>query len=104
MKPLVSSRADDPDAEDAIEKFVVTLGERIDALQDSEAGGDLSELAERAGALATMASDLGYEPLAQVALALAYACQSTDAQAAHKHTVEATELAARIRRGHHTSA
>ena len=103
-KPLYSTRADDPEVEERIDRFVVTLGETVDDLQDAEAAGSLEDLAERARALAASAEELGYAPLTEVAARIVAACGERNPEAARKGVVEATELAQRIRRGHRSAA
>lgn len=102
--PLRSLRAEDPSVEEEIDRFVVHLGERVDALQDAEAEGDLRALEKCARELARQAERLGYPPLTAAALDVVRGCREAAPEAAHKHVVEVTELAKRIRRGHHSAA
>ena len=103
-KPLLSSRADEPDVEQRIDAFVVGLGETVDALQDAEAAGDFQLLRERAARLAAEALPLGYAPMAEAASRVAEACAQLDPDVAHKAVSDVTELAQRIRRGHRSAA
>ena len=102
--PLVSTRADDPDVEERIDAFVVTLGEAVDHLQDAEAEGDAGRLEKRAHALAEEARACGYPPLEEAARRVATAAREASPEAAHKHVAEVTALAQRIRRGHRSAA
>ena len=54
----------DDDSLVRLDAFVVALGESIDAIQDSEHGGQLEEAAKRAADLARDARSLGLPPLA----------------------------------------
>ena len=103
-KPLVSTRADDPEVEERIEAFVVGLGETVDALQDAQSGEDWELLAQRAGTLAAKARELGYPPVAAAADRVLTAASTRDPEAAHKAVIEVTELAGRVRRGHRSAA
>lgn len=103
-KPLVSTRADDPEVEERIDAFVVTLGETVDHIQDAEAEGDAARLEKRALALAEEAGLLGYPPMEEAARRVATAAREAAPEAAHKHVAEVTALAQRIRRGHHSAA
>jgi hypothetical protein len=100
LRPLHSSRADDPRLADAIAGFAVGVAERIDHLQDADRGGDLARLAILAGDLARDAGALGYESLAEAAHAVARAARSEKADEAHARLRDATELAQRVRLGH----
>lgn len=103
-KPLVSTRADDPELEERLDAFVVGLGERVDALQDAEAAGNHALLARLARDLANVAEELGYPPMGEVAMRVAAAGREGSPEATHKAVFELTELAQRIRRGHRSSA
>jgi len=102
--PLRSSREDDPDLELRIDVFVLQLGEIVDALQDAEASGKLSDLASLAGELVARCNELGYELLADVSLRIAEACEDGSPDAARKGVVDFTELSKRVRRGHRSAA
>jgi hypothetical protein len=103
-KPLYSTRANEPEAEDRIDAFVVGLGETVDALQDAEAAGDFRLLRERASRLAADALALGYAPMAAAAERIAEGCDARDPALTHKAVAGVTELAQRIRRGHRSAA
>lgn len=100
LRPLYSSRADDPELCEALDAFVVSLAERIDLLQDTEAASSLKDLASRAHALAGEARGLGYDSFADVADLVGAASEAADAAEARKQLVELTELSQRIRLGH----
>jgi hypothetical protein len=103
-KPLLSTRAEEPEVEERIDAFVVGLGETVDALQDAEAAGDFALLRERALRLAADALPLGYAPMAEAAGRVAEACGQRAPELAHKAVADVTALAQRIRRGHRSAA
>ena len=98
--PIRSSLADDPTAEESIERFVISLAERIDALQDAESRGELGRLAVQTRALVIDAEDRGFDALARGAEMLVERCREDDGDGAHKQLVELTAIAHRIRLGH----
>ena len=98
--PIRSRLADDPSVGDAIDAFVVHLAERVDALQDCELRGALSQLSEGAEALVAEAAELGFETLSEVARSVQEACARDAAADARKALEELTEMARRIRLGH----
>lgn len=100
LRPIFSSRANDPEYAEAIEAFVVGLAERIDDLQDAQARGDADLLATIARRLVVDAERLGYSYLAACAGQIEAAAQGENAEAARKSVVEATQVAQRIRLGH----
>lgn len=100
IRPIYSTRADDPDLTDAIEAFVIGLAERIDHLQDAEGDGRLSRLAELAADLARESATLGYEGLGDIARAVAEAARNRKADGARSQVTELTDVAQRVRLGH----
>jgi len=104
LEPIHSSRADDPEAGDAIHAFVVGLAERIDALQDGEIAGDVDTVSGLARDLGALAGVLGFEPLAASAARLVERCDEADADGLHKAVVDVTEIAQRVRQGHRGAA
>jgi hypothetical protein len=103
-KPLVSTRADDPEIEERLDAFVLGLGETVDTLQDAEAAGAHALLEGLARDLAVLAEELGYPLMAQGARRVAAASRERSPEAAHKAVSGLTELAQRIRRGHRSAA
>lgn len=99
-RPIHSALGEDPSQTAVIEAFVIGLAERIDELQDCEAQGTLSRLAERAAALAGDALRIGYKPLAEWAEAVQRAATERNAQDTRKALLELTEVAYRVRLGH----
>jgi hypothetical protein len=98
--PIHSTLADDPTAEESIERFVISLAERIDALQDAESRGELGRLAVQARALVIDAEARGFDVLARGAEMLVERCREDDDDGAHKQLVELTAIARRVRLGH----
>jgi hypothetical protein len=103
-KPIVSTRAEDPEYDDLIDRFVVALGERVDAFQDAVSAGDRLALRALAEALAREAGELGYPALVAAAERVRGACGEPGAEAARKAVVDLTELSQRVRRGHRSAA
>jgi hypothetical protein len=86
-----------------LDLFVAALGERIDAIQDSERSGQLEETAKRAGDLARDAQGLGLPLLATAAESVVASCQGDDGMRAHAAIVELTDIVRRVRLGHRPS-
>jgi hypothetical protein len=103
-KPIVSTRAEDPDFDERIDRFVVSLGERVDALQDAESAGDRAKLQALAAALREEASELGYPPLADAAARVDLACGEQGMETLRKSVFDLTEVSQRVRRGHRSAA
>lgn len=104
VAPLYSALEDDPTRHDAIDRFVVELGQHVDLLQDLEAAGRLDELEHEARSLAERAAQTGYPPLAEAAHGAARAAAEGKRETAHDALVELTELARRVRLGHRGAA
>lgn len=98
--PIVSRLADRPGLGEAIDAFVVDLAERVDALQDCEARGAMSELSEGAAALGADAAEMGFDTLSGAARSIQEACGRGAADGARKVLEELTDMARRIRLGH----
>ena len=104
LKPIYSSRSDDPSVDEVVDRFVVGLAERIDMLQDAEADGDLAQLAALARGLIAAANEAGFEALAGIAKALEAACCDDEPQSARERLLGLTEIAQRIRLGYRGAA
>lgn len=104
LKPIYSSRSDDPSVDEVVDRFVVGLAERIDMLQDAEADGDLAQLAALAGELTRAADAAGFEALTSIAKALEAACSDDEPQSARKRLLGLTEIAQRVRLGYKGAA
>ncbi|HVH07403.1 MAG TPA: hypothetical protein VNE71_15540 [Myxococcota bacterium] len=103
-KPIVSRYAEDPAFDERIDRFVVGLGERVDAFQDAERLGDRIGLATLAGALRSEADALGYPPLSEAAGHVAASCSDPSPDALRKSVFDLTEVTQRVRRGHRSAA
>jgi len=103
-KPIVSTLSEDPAFDERIDRFVVGLGERIDALQDAESAGDRRALGALAEAFARESRELGYPSLADAAAQLAEASADEGLETLRKSVVDLTELSQRVRRGHRSAA
>ena len=95
--PLYSTRGQDPAAEESIQAFVVSLDERI---QDADSRGEHALLAELAQTLTEDADRQGFGVLARCAEVVVMDLRDSDAAGAHKHLVELTRIARRVRLGH----
>jgi HPt (histidine-containing phosphotransfer) domain-containing protein len=100
LKPIYSSRRDDSPDGDAVDRFVIQLGERIDELQDAETDGDLTLLAALASELTDEADAAGYDAFVRCAKLLEDACLAGDTEDARDRLLDLTEIAQRIRLGH----
>jgi len=101
--PIHSRFDDDPAYADAIDAFIVRIAERVDTLQDIEAGGDLAGLAVHVAALGGEAQHLGYPLLAQSAGEVANAARERNGELARKTLRELTDIARRVRQAHRGS-
>ncbi len=102
--PIRSTQEDIAELAEEIDRFVIGLGERIDAIQDAElaqCGGELASLARQ---LAGDADRLGYPAMAECARATAMAAEDSKTETARETIVELTDLAQRVRRGHRGAA
>ena len=99
MLPIYSRYDDQVELRDAIEQFVVGLGERIDELQDLQLQGQLLQLADKSDALAADGQRLGYAQIDAVARQISQAARQDKPEEAQKALVEITELMQRVRRG-----
>jgi hypothetical protein len=103
-KPIYSIHEEDPELQESINDFVLSLAERIDGLQDLHSSGDLTHLGEQCGNLADDAQRLGYPLFASIAGVAAAACLESKAEASEDALVEMTELIQRIRQAHRGAA
>ncbi len=99
-KPILSSRADEPELAEQIEQFIIGLAERVDDLQDAEFKGDRARLAAKARVLGTTAMDLGFDLLAASASDLERCARSDSAEQIRETLIDLTEIATRVRMGH----
>ena len=99
-KRIYSTLDGEPELEQSIEDFVVTLAERVDKLQDAQLLGDVTSLHQQADELRDQAQQLGYPSLVESAGSLADACRTGDRDDVLEHLVALTEIARSVRRGH----
>ena len=102
--PIRSTQEDVPELAQAIDRFVIGLAERIDAIQDAELTSAHPEIARLAGLLASESDRLGYPGLALVSRNAISAASDGKRDALQDAVVELTELAQRIRQGHRGAA
>ena len=95
---------DDPELADAIGRFVVSLAEEVDGLQDSEASAQWEPLRDMSLNLARNAERCGFPGLSQIARGVARAAEDGKPEDARAGLVELTEVAQRIRLGHRGAA
>ena len=102
--PIRSTQEDVPELVQAIDRFVIGLAERIDAIQDAELVSSNGELGRLAGALAADANRLGYPGLALVSRNAVSAATDGKRDALQDAVAELTEIAQRVRQGHRGAA
>ena len=95
---------DDPELADEIGAFVVSLAERVDALQDAEAAAQWEPLRDLSLDLARDAERFGFPGLSQIARGVARAAEDGKPDDARAGLVELTEMGQCIRLGHRGSA
>jgi hypothetical protein len=103
-KPIYSMHEEDPELEDAINQFVVSLAERVDDLQDHHSTAEFVRLAELALAMAEEADRLGYPLLGSVAKVVVEASRESKAEASEEALIEITGITQRIRQAHRGAA
>jgi len=101
--PIHSLLGDDQSLE-RLDPFIVSLGERIDAIQDAEGRGHLEEAAKTALELASEAVELAIPPLALAAERVAVICRLDDRPRVHEAIVALTDVVRRVRLGHRGAA
>ena len=102
--PIRSTQQDVAELAEDIDRFVITLAERIDSIQDAEMATSWSDVAELARTLANDADRLGYPVMAMSAKSVAMAAEDAKPETLQEAIVELTEIAQRIRRGHRGAA
>jgi hypothetical protein len=103
-KPIRSLHEDDADLEDALDAFILGLGETLDDLQDAVMSQSWNQLVVLTEAVVANAQKLGYPALIEVLREIQIAAENDDSEGARKSVGELTELAQLVRRGHHTAA
>jgi hypothetical protein len=100
IKPIYSSRGNDPSVSEIVDQFVIGLGERIDHLQDADSAQDFDQIAILGSALVEDARQAGFAELAGIASALEEVSTWRDAESTHARLVELTGIVYRVRLGH----
>jgi hypothetical protein len=104
MKPILSSRRNDPAVSEIVDQLVISLGERIDRLQDAESDQDFDQIAVLASSLVEDARQAGFDELARVASAIEEVSTWRDSKGTHERLVELTGIVHRVRLGHMSAA
>ena len=102
--PIRSTQEDVVELADDIDRFVIGLAERIDAIQDAELSGKFAEVVQMAGRLSAEADRLGYPGMSVSAKGVADAAEDGQPDDLQETIVELTEIAQRIRQGHRGAA
>jgi hypothetical protein len=102
--PIRSTQEDVAELAEDLDRFVIGLAERIDAVQDAELVEHYDEVSQLARALANDAERLGYPGMAQSAKSVAAAAADSKLDSLQEAVVELTDLAQRVRRGHRGAA
>ena len=102
--PIRSTQEDVVELAEDIDRFVIGLAERIDAIQDAELARKRGEVAELARTLCADADRLGYPGMAMSAKGVAMAAEDDASDELQETIVELTELAQRVRQGHRGAA
>ena len=95
---------DDPELADDIGAFVVSLAERVDQLQDSEAAAQWEPLYDASVSLAREADRCGFPGLSQIARGVARAAEDGKPEDVRAGLIELTGVAQRVRLGHRGAA
>ena len=102
--PIRSTQEDVAELADELDRFVIGLAERIDAIQDAELAASWPNVASAARMLANDAERLGYPGMALCSKSVAMAAEDTKTDVMQEAIVDLTDLAQRIRRGHRGAA
>ena len=102
--PIRSTQVDVAELAEDLERFVIGLAERVDAIQDAEMATSWSDVASLARTLGNDADRLGYPAMAQDAKSVAMAAEDAKTEVLQDAIIDLTDLAQRIRRGHRGAA
>ena len=102
--PIRSTQEDVIELAGDIDRFVISLAERIDQIQDAELAQKSGEVAALAQTLARDADRLGYPGMAASAKGVALAAEDSQMDELQETVIELTEMAQRVRQGHRGSA
>ena len=102
--PIRSTQEDVVELAEDIDRFVIGLAERIDAIQDAELARKPAEVGELARTLSGDADRLGYPGMAMSAKGVALAAEDGLDSELQETVTELTEIAQRVRQGHRGAA
>jgi len=102
--PIRSTQEDVAELAEDLDRFVIGLAERIDAIQDAELVEQCDEVSQLARTLGNDAERLGYPEMAQSAKSVAAAAADSKMDLLQESIITLTDLAQRIRRGHRGAA
>ena len=102
--PIRSTQEDVPELAEELDRFVIGLAEKIDAIQDAELAAQCADVSQLARMLANDAERLGYPGMAQSAKTVATAAADLKLESLQEAVIVLTDLAQRVRRGHRGAA
>lgn len=102
--PIRSTQEDVAELAEDLDRFVIGLAERVDAIQDAEMARSWPDVALIARTLGNDAERLGYPAMAQNAKNVAMAAEDAKVEVLQEAVIDLTDLAQRIRRGHRGAA
>jgi hypothetical protein len=102
--PIRSTQEDVAELAEDLDRFVIALAERVDAIQDAELAASWPDVASLARTLANDAERLGYPGMALCAKNVAMTAEDAKTDELQDAIVDLTDLAQRVRRGHRGSA
>ena len=102
--PIRSTQEDVAELAEDLDRFVIALAERVDAIQDAELAASWPDVASLARTLANDAERLGYPGMALCARSVAMTAEDAKTDELQDAIVDLTDLSQRIRRGHRGAA
>ena len=102
--PIRSTQEDVAELAEELDRFVIGLAERVDAIQDAEIAQSCAAVSDLARTLAQDAERLGYPTMATGARSVAMAAEDAKTESLQEAIVELTDVAQRIRQGHRGAA
>ena len=102
--PIRSTQQDVIELAGDINRFVISLAERIDQIQDAELAQKSGEVAALAQTLSRDADHLGYPGMAMSAKGVVAAAEYSQMDELQETVIELTEMAQRVRQGHRGAA
>ena len=102
--PIRSTQEDVAELADELDRFVIALAEKIDAIQDAELAAAYSDVSQLARILANDAERLGYPGMSACGKSVVAAAEDGKTEALQEAVIGLTDLAQRVRRGHRGAA